>query len=214
LYLFLLEFFKDGLFLPGTQACTTLLLQHAGSRSSSTLPPREFLTVLATIFSSLDRLKDLFNAEFVSVLSPVPNALPVCRDCRKRAVKAIEDSARDAMHAWCISIVSHVERLLISLQSKYDYSPKNELGINMGRSGLQTGASIACTNACKALAAIHAAVGEQVGALDRLNLRELFWRPLGQQVVGLLISHVRKTVVDREGAPQLIRDIDEYCNVS
>jgi hypothetical protein len=214
LYFFLLEFVCEGLFLPATQACTALLLQKAGARASnSTLPSMDFLSILGTIFSSLDRMKSFFNTEFVKILSTVPNALPICRESRKRSVKAIENGARDSLHAFSISIIAHIEKQLTSLQSKYDYYPK-ALDMGLNRSQISLGVTLACSNACKSLSQVFAAVKACAGSLDRLNFVELFIKPLGQQFIGVLITHIKKMVISREGAANLLRDMDEYCNVS
>lgn len=220
LFFFLLEFISEGLFVPCAHACTTLLLQNAAARPSSTvLPPMEFLSILGTIFVSLGKVKELFNNEFLRVLSAVPNAIPVCTESRKRAGKSIEDAARDALYAWSLAIVAHLEKQLANLQSKYDFCPKSDIGgvninINIGRSAATSGITMACTHTSRSLRQVFDAVKSNASMLDRLNLADLFWRPFGQQFMGVLISHIRKTVVSREGASTLLRDIDEYCNVS
>lgn len=145
-------------------------------------------------------------------------------------VTAIEDSARDALHAWAIAIVAHIEKQFSTLQSKYDYHPSkagdilqsNTFGrsasTNKGVSNLpvatsSSGASIACVNVCKSLEAVITAVHLCAASLERINLVDLFWRPFGQQVMAVLLSHIRKSVISREGAAGLLRDIDEFCNV-
>jgi hypothetical protein len=47
-----------------------------------------------------------------------------------------------------------------------------------------------------------------------LDMVKVFWRPLGQQVVGVLISHLRKQKITPEGCKFVNRDIKEYSRVS
>ena len=47
-----------------------------------------------------------------------------------------------------------------------------------------------------------------------LDLLDTFWKPIGQQFIGTLISHLKKQKITTEGAKILAKDIDEYYNVS
>lgn len=199
--------------MPLCQACTAMLLQKAGARAStSSLPPMDFLALLSSVCFGIDRVKAFFHEEFAKILSNTPNALPVCRESRKRAVRAMEGSAREALHAFCIAITAHIEKQLSSLQSRYDYCPKSAEA-SILRSQMSSTVSIACSNACKSLSTVCAAVKDYSKSIERLNLPEIFIRPFCQQFMGILISHLRKSTVSKDGAINLIRDIDEYYNV-
>ena len=52
---------------------------------------------------------------------------------------------------------------------------------------------------------------ELIQSFDMINL---FWKPLGQQFIGILISHIRKYKISIEGGKLLLRDLEEYQNVS
>lgn len=130
-------------------------------------------------------------------------------------MRLIEGAVRDALHAWTLAVVAHLEKQLSSLQSKYDFCPKNDVSsIAVGRQLLApTGPSIACASVCKSVLQVFTALKDYSAQLERLNLQELFWKPLGQQFAGMLISHIKKLVVNREGSAQLLRDIAEYSKV-
>ena len=46
-----------------------------------------------------------------------------------------------------------------------------------------------------------------------LDMMKLFWKPIGIQVIGLIISHIRRQKITYEGAKVLIKDIKEYSKV-
>lgn len=100
--------------------------------------------------------------------------------------------------------------MLASLQSKYDYSPKFDPATNGGR--LEP--TVACDSACKAIQSIISAVRTYEAKLLGLDLVKVFWRPFGQQVIGVLISHLRRQKISPEGCKFLNRDIKEYSRVS
>ena len=47
-----------------------------------------------------------------------------------------------------------------------------------------------------------------------MDLFDSFWRPFGQHLLGVFISHFRKQKVTLEGGKVVMRDLNEYCNVS
>ena len=71
----------------------------------------------------------------------------------------------------------------------------------------------ACDHVCKAILEISNCVRSQQANVSILNMVELFWRPLGIQLIGLLISHIRKQKITQEGSFVLMRDLEEYCIV-
>ena len=48
----------------------------------------------------------------------------VCNESRKRAVRLVETGAKEALQAFALAVVAHVDKLLTNLLSKYDYAPK------------------------------------------------------------------------------------------
>jgi hypothetical protein len=100
--------------------------------------------------------------------------------------------------------------VLTSLQSRYDYSPKFDPTAN----GARLEPTVACDAACKALQGIISVVRTYETKLLGLDMVKVFWRPLGQQVVGVLISHLRKQKITPEGCKFVNRDIKEYSRVS
>jgi hypothetical protein len=56
---------------------------------------------------------------------------------------------------------------------------------------------------------------EQAGLLSLgLNMKDNFWRPLGQQLMGIIITHIRKQRITQDGAKVLLRDLDEFLNLT
>lgn len=245
LFMLQLEYLVDGLFLPLSQACTTMLLKVAATRpQSSTLPPMEFLGVLSTLYSGVSRLKTHFEEVYVKPLSSQPNLILVCKEARRNALRVLESSAKCALHAWTLCIAQHVEKTLYCLQSKYDFSPKleqlqqtigtnavgnelnktfnklaDDIATNLASAGLAQkpqaiSSTAACSAVCKAMLIVSNNVRSHQGDLVGLNLLDSFWRPLGQQFVGSLISHLRKTKVSIEGGRVLLKDLEEYMNVT
>lgn len=47
-----------------------------------------------------------------------------------------------------------------------------------------------------------------------LDVKEIFWKPIGRQVIGCLISHLRKQKISVEGAKYLAKDLDLFHKVS
>lgn len=104
-----------------------------------------------------------------------------------------------------------MEKVLSSLQSKYDYAPKFESAANS--SGARLEPTTACDSACKVLQATISAVRTYESRLLGLDLVKVFWRPLGQQVLGVVISHLRRQKITPEGCKFVHRDIKEYSRV-
>lgn len=201
------------MFIPLCQACVAMLLQKTGMRASSnSLPPMDLLSFLGALCDGIEKIKAFFNDEFTKILNNTPNAIPVCRESRKRSVRAMETSAREALHAFSMAVMAHIEKQLSSLQSRYDYCPKSA-DSSILRSQLPSSVSIACSNTCKSLLAVFTSVKQHTKRLWRLNLPDLFIKPLCQQFMGVLITHIKKSTISNNGAVNLIRDIDEYYSV-
>ncbi len=217
LFMLQLGFLCEGLFLPWSKACTTMLLKIASSRSqNSTLPPMELLAALSAVYYGIGRLKSNFEEVFLRPLSIMPNIVAICKDSRRNSIRAVESAAKESLHAWTLCVAVHLEKVLLNLQSKYDYSPKADpLAFRMGgvAQKVVTDPTVACDSVCKAILTVANAVRTNQVNLLGLDLTKLFWKPLGQQVVGALICHLRKQKISPEGTKVLARDLEEYTNI-
>ena len=150
-------------------------------------------------------------------LNSLPNAVAVCKENRKRAFKSLENYVRVSMYAWSLCIIVHIEKILYTLQSKYDYSPSSATLAARStptKRFASSSCTIACDAVCKELLTVANTVHAHEKAKQGLDLVKLFWRPFGQQFLGVIISHIRRQKVTEEGAEILIHDIHEYINVS
>ena len=222
LFMLLLTFLVDGLFFPSMITSRTLLLKLAGAKpSSSALPPMEFLKILATIYSGVKRLKDFFEESFVRPLSTHPNLLLLCKETRRNALIELEVSTRESLHAWTLAVALHYEKVLQSVQSKYDYNPPVDPMAGIAITALtgtgktkSTNPSNACTTLKNEMGTISDAIIQYKDDLVGLNLIDAFWRPLGRQFIGGLIVHLKKQKISIEGSKVLLRDIEEYCHMT
>ncbi|KAJ1441108.1 exocyst complex component Sec10-domain-containing protein [Ochromonadaceae sp. CCMP2298] len=201
LFLLQMAFLETALFLPWCKACVSLLLKLLSTRASADLPSEEYLVLLSVLTYGVSKIKSHFEEVFLRPLNALPNIVAVCKESRMKVFKTLDFSSREVLYCWTLCIVSHIENLLTSLQSRYDYTPKTDASHTP---------STACEAACKDIAAVVSTVRAFAGKLEGLDLVRLFWRPMGQQLVGLLISHVRKQKVNIEGASVLRRDILHY----
>lgn len=208
LFLLQMAFLSDGLFVPWSKACIAALLrQYTNRASTTTLPPSEILALLAVLTYGVGKIKSHFDEVFLRPLSIVPNIVAVCKESRLKLFRELDVSARQIIYAWTLCAVALVEKTLLSLQSKYDYAPKFE-------SHSRAEATTACDSAVKIIASIVAVIRAHESRLLGLDMVKLFWRPLGQQVIGVVVSHVRRQRVTPEGCKYLSRDIKEYSKVS
>jgi hypothetical protein len=68
---------------------------------------------------------------------------------------------------------------------------------------------------CQALLkAVSAMRGAEDSFSSGLSVTEHFWKPLGQQIVGVLVSHLRKLSITETGAHQLNLDMAEYVRLA
>jgi len=221
LFMLLLTFLVDGLFFPSMITSRTLLLKLAGAKpSSSALPPMDFLKILATIYSGVKRLKDFFEVSFVRPLSAQPNLIVLCKETRRNALTELEVSTRESLHAWTLSVAVHYEKVLQSVQSKYDYNPPVDPMAGIAISGLTgvkpkgTNPSNACSTLKNEMATVSDTINQYKDDLVGLNLIDAFWRPLGRQFIGGLIVHLKKQKISIDGSKVLLKDIEEYCHMT
>ena len=74
------------------------LLAGAGSKpQASTLPPLEFIPALCTLHWTVAKLKSHFDEWFLEPLSALPNAVTLCREGRRMALRALETVARESL---------------------------------------------------------------------------------------------------------------------
>lgn len=208
LFLLQLAFLSEGMLIPWSKACITVLLKQLANRNATTmLPPSEILALLTVLTYGVSRIKSHFDEVFLRPLSIVPNIVAVCKENRMKAFRDLDMVARQIIYAWTLCAAAQVERTLTTLQSKYDYAPKFEAA------GVKQEPTTACDTACKTITAALNAVRQYEAKLLGLDLVKLFWRPFGQQLVGIIITHVRKQKITPEGYKALSRDLKEYSKV-
>jgi hypothetical protein len=105
--------------------------------------------------------------------------------------------------------------MLGSLQSKHDYCPLDHMPIISGGRVVKPVNEIsgACGHVCKAIMLVASSIRHYQRDFSNLDLKTVFWKPIGQQIMGVLISHIRRQRVSPHGARRLIKDIDEYFQV-
>jgi Exocyst complex component Sec10 len=215
LFILQLSFMVDGIFLPWTQACTIMLLKHSGSKTvPPTLPPMEFLDALSALQMGVNRLKSHFDDTFAKPIGTMPNVVVFCKESRRSSIKVVEKTARESLHAWTLCIGLFVERTLSSMQQKTDYLKPDPIpGVPVPKNPVIK-ASEASGAVCRALLQVANSIRKHEQDLAGVNLLENFWKPLGRQIVGSFISHIRRQRINRDGAKVLAKDVDEYYNVS
>lgn len=101
LYFILLNFLVSGLFIPWSNACTTLLLKSAAAKpQASALPPMEYLSVLGVLYKGVAGLKSRFQEVFVRPLSAMPNLIAVCKEARRGILMGLEVSCCQLVEAF------------------------------------------------------------------------------------------------------------------
>lgn len=218
LFLLQLGFLKDALFVPWLKFSSTTLLRQMVVRSKTQAihpPPIELLELICTITYGVSRVRTHFDEVFSRPLQVMPNTIAVCKENRVKAFKELDGLVREATTAWIICIVSYVEKTLHTVQSKFDYAPKFENSSSGAASNRQStvACSSACETVCKGLHEAFHAIDRRKDRMLGLDVMKLLWRPMGVQLVGLIISHIRRQKVTMEGAKVLIRDLKEYSKV-
>jgi hypothetical protein len=206
LYLLQLGFLIDGVFYPYVQACTTMLLRSAvAAPKNSVLPPLEYIQALATVYSGVTLLKKNFDDVFAPSMTSVPNLVVVCKEARRNSLKPLESAAKESMHAWTMCVILHMERTLAAMQDSDDFHPQGMRG--------QSEPSAACDVVCQSFMKVISTVQGYKSDLIGIDLVETLWKPLGQQFVGTLLSHLRRQKISQEGAATLMADLDEYQSI-
>lgn len=220
IFLLQLGFLVDGVFLPWSQACIIMLLKLASSSSkSSALPPMEFLTLLAVLYTGINKIKTHFEDCFLRRIDVQTNGnvIVICKEARRQAFKILEKVSKEALHAWILCIGLYVDRMLSNLQLKGDFGVKNtgsESSINTFKSSaVSVGSTLACDSVCKSLLLVANKIRSYSTELAAINPMENIWKPIGRQIVGSLISHLRKQRITMDGAKYVMKDLEEYCNV-
>lgn len=212
LYIFQLGFLIDGVFFPYIQACTTMLLRSAVAvNKHSVLPPIEYIQALAAVYAGVSLLKKNFDDVFMSSMAAVPNLIVVCKEARRNSLKPLESSAKESMHSWTMCVILHMERTLTNTQTQSDYNPPRNGDSSMNGT---RDPSAACDSICQSFMKVISTVQGYKADLIGIDLTETFWRPLGQQFIGTLLTHLRKQKISQEGAETLLVDLDEYLNIA
>lgn len=131
LYLFQLGFLSDCILLPMAKACTALLLRWRtnAARANSSVDeqlPNDAIGALSAFTFGVHRLRSHFDEVYARPLSAVPNTIAICKENRQRVFQTLELNARELLHAWSLCVVVSIEKILATLQSKFDYAPKFE----------------------------------------------------------------------------------------
>lgn len=226
-YLLLLDFLAEGVMVPVLRSCANILSRSASRASNKgrdRIPPLEVLEILSIASATADKLKLTLESTVSRGLEGNANMMVVCREALKGSLKPLLAAEKEVLHAWNACIIQHVEYLLASLQNKSDYgvsflnkANKNILGggskPKSNNERMNPANSGACDQVCQALLKAISAVRGADGTLSGLNTREYFWKPVGQQFVGVLVSHLRKQSITETGAAQLMHDLDEYHRI-
>ena len=210
LYLLQLGFLIDGVFFPYMQACTTMLLRSAVAvTKNSVLPPLEYIQALAAVYAGVALLKKNFNDVFLNSMQSLPNLVQLCKEARRSTLKPLENAAKESMHSWTMCVILHMERTLTALQASSDFNPGRD---NVGPNYVEP--SAACDSICQSFMKVVSTVQGYKSDLHGIDLVETFWRPLGQQFVGTLLSFLCKQKISQDGAVQLLVDLEEYYNIA
>lgn len=217
-FLTMIGFIVDNILIPAGKAFKSLLSKHATSRQFSTAAiSTDYLLLISCLHNSFFRIKTKFETVFVPALIYENNELTVCREFHRKSMKSLDVVSSECIHKWIEMSALYNEKLLLNLQSRYDFSPRFEHRKNAG---------IEPTGACKQLCStltttvqfvkLHLA-GESgnrgASTSDKNNLEAILWREVGGRLVASYLSHLRKSKISQEGAFVLVRDLDEYYSV-
>ena len=199
-------FITDSIFVPWALAIKSLVEKHSASRQQTNLAPPspEFLTALSCLYIGVKKFRIHFDDVFSKPLSVQPNALTVCQESRRQALKTVDKCMKDAVQSWIAAIVFHYKKVLEANTKKQDFSPRYDSD-NIGLDP-----TIACKKVCEHLVETIQSIHDNMSGV---NTAEIFWKPLGRQFVAVLISHIKHHKVSDEGSFVLVRDMDEYHKV-
>lgn len=216
LFMLQLNFLSDGLMIPWAKACTNFLLKICSTKAAnSSLPPMDLLPAVTSLIYGKNQIKIHFEDTFMRSLTSSPNLVVVCKEARRNTFKMLMNSVRECLHAWTLGVAFHIDKLLGSLQSKYDYAPKFDAITNLLNNPQKSGGvcTPACDAVCKVIIQVTNAIRNYESQLIGVDMNTLFWKPFGSQCIGNLISHLRKQKITLEGSKVLMRDIQEYKHV-
>eukprot|EP01031_Cornospumella_fuschlensis_P033224 gene33224-40198_t len=216
LYLLLLQICYDGVVAPCLQAAVALLTKQGGGNTGANSPPLETFQLISVALHVKIKLKSLFDDVFTRPLAVAPNSLLVCKEGRRRGEKGVVRGVGEVLGGYLLCVKGYMERLLTSLQSKYDYAPRGDGGgresVNLG------GAGAGCTAACDALCKVIITLCQAIRNIDA-ELKgggippATLYQPLTSLIVGTLLSHLRRLKVTPLGWGRCKRDIVEYKHV-
>lgn len=199
-------FITDSIFVPWALAIKSLVEKHSVSRLQTSLSPPspDFLTALSCLYVGVKKFRMHFDDVFAKPLSVQPNALTVCQESRRQALKTIDKCMKEAVQSWIAAIVFHYKKVLEANTKKHDFSPRYD----SDSTGLDP--TTACRKVCEHLLETIQNIHEKMAGV---NTADIFWKPLGRQFVAVLISHIKRHKVSDEGSFVLVRDMDEYHKV-
>lgn len=222
--IFEVSYIVDGLMIPWLRACIHLLLRHynisnntsamssvVGRSAPIEMPPLEYLDVLVAVHSGLSKVKFNFLRTYMKVLKNLPNAIMVYKEHKRKLLKSVDTFTKESLYIWTLGVSSNVDRYLATLNNKSIYNPT--AGGKDATRGNINSTSPACMQISKTVSLVATQMDARQAEMPGLSLSTLFWKPLGQEVVAAMISHLRKQKITPEGAEMLIRDMNEYCTV-
>lgn len=215
-------FICNGLIIPFTKASINLLLKIISNKkqSNTTLPTFDLLSIVTALCYGRARIKSHFEEIFVRPLSAVPNVIAICKENMKKTSQALLHVANQSLHAWILGIMTHLEKTLTTVQSRFDYLPKydpltgNLIFVGNIGSKAYLDPSPACDAVCRDILQVTNTVRKFEQDLVGIDMNKSFWKPFGQQLVALLISHFRRQKISLDGYKLLARDLEEYRNVT
>ena len=90
----------------------------------------------------------------------------------------------------------------------------DDINIPFGKFRSQTiEPTVACNAICKGLLEVANGIRAHVEDISGINLYDNFWVPIGRQIIGSIISHLRKQKISVDGAKYVTKDLSEYYNV-
>ena len=133
LYILHMKFLYENIFIPITTTSTILLLRSTSAiPHTSTLPPVELLKILGCLLTTIERNKIYFS-QFQLYMRDKdgPNHILICQEMRKRIVTLVKAGCRESLVAWGVCVCAHLDKVLLSLQSKHDFKPDHEDDFNL-----------------------------------------------------------------------------------
>jgi hypothetical protein len=126
----------------------------------------------------------------------------------------LQKASREVLYAWSLCVSVHVDKVLQSLQSRYDYLPREGMQAQSQSSGqLPSSCSPACNNACKAVLAAIFVLKNSEEDIVGINMSDECYKPLGRLFVGTVSAHIKRQKISLEGGRVLLRDLEEYIHV-